>query len=408
MKFTKLRAGIAAVLLAASALAVAPFAGASIQLGGSIFPLTFISQQPLNLVDGFNQMLSIINQQVMPSSTVVSAPGGRLSLTSVVGGVPTTDVALESNVFYMPYTTQLMPVYNGTAFSYVDFGSSGLQLTLGSSDTAQSGSTPALYDVYGFLNNGAPTICKTAWGGTSRSSTAGGGTNGTGGSQDVRVTQLNGIWVNRTAMATGNCFGGSGTNATPVSYTFGANQGTLLGTINLPSTGGISQLCRGAGTLASAAGGLSSAGVNLSNAYNRVPINCSNINSAQTTSASASWAAMGNNDAISWVDSLAQVPAFYTATVQAGTVAAANAEAEVGVGYASNSPLASTGTPNIIGAAAPSGATLASNWQTVATSEGITPVAGLNTIWLEKASGAGTSTYGLNSNGIGLNLNIMY
>lgn len=402
-------AGLAALGLGATA------AIASIQLGGSIFPLTYITTPPWNVTDGFNQMLSIINQQVMPNGTIISPPGGRLSLTSVVGGVPTGDVALESTVFYMPYDTELVPIYNGTAgnpWSYMDFGASGISLVLGSSDTAQTiGGVPALYDVYAFNNNGTPLICKMAWGGTTRSTTAGGGTNGTGGSQNVSIAQINGIWTNNAAIATGNCFGGTGTNATPVSYVIPKNQATLLGTINLPSTGGISQLCRGAsGALSSAAGGLQSAGVNLSNVYNRVPINCSNIDEAQTTTTSTSFVAMGNNDLINWVDSIGQTSALYTATAQLATiVSGATARVDFGVGYSSNAVMASTGLPNIIGTAAGNNPTLASNWQTAATSEAINPQAGLNTLWLEKRiPTGGTGTYGLTSNGIILNLSIMY
>ena len=55
----------AAALLSSNAYAVAPD-----QLGGSAFPLTFISQQPINLVDGFNQQLQIMAAQLAP------APGG--------------------------------------------------------------------------------------------------------------------------------------------------------------------------------------------------------------------------------------------------------------------------------------------------------------------------------------------
>ena len=118
---------------------------------------------------------------------------------------------------------------------------------------------------------------------------------------------------------------------------------------------------------------------------------------------------MGNHDAISWVDSIGQTSAIYVANVQAAAAGGTAAmSAEVGVAYASNSPLVSTTAPVIIGASNPATSTLASNWETVTTSEAENPVAGLNTIWLEKASGAGTASYGLNSNGIGLNLSIMY
>ncbi len=413
-KFTKtLLGGVAAIALALGG--VASYAAYVAPLGFSIFPYTPVTQPVVNLTDTVNELLALINSQVMPSNVVITPPGGRLSLTSVVGGVPAGDVALESSVFYMPYDTQLMPVYNGTSWQYVDFGPSGLQLTLGSADAAQTiGGVPALYDVYGFVNNGSPTICHMAWGGTTRSTTAGGGTNGSSGTQNASIAQLNGIWTNNAAIATGNCFGGTGSAASnaPTAYVIGKNQATLLGTVNLPSTGGISQLCRGVsgGALASAAGGLQSAGVNLSNVYNRVPLNCSNLDNAQTTTTSTTFVAMGNNDLISWVDSIGNTSASYQATIQQATiVSGATARVDSGVGYSSNAVMASTGLPNIIGTSAGLAPALASNWQTVGLSEAINPQAGLNTLWMEKRiPGGGTGTYGLVSNGIGLTLSIMY
>lgn len=60
------------LLLLSAALAVAPlaksYAVAPDALGGSAFPLTFISTSPINLTDGFNQMLQIINAQCAAGS----------------------------------------------------------------------------------------------------------------------------------------------------------------------------------------------------------------------------------------------------------------------------------------------------------------------------------------------------
>ena len=70
---------------------------------------------------------------------------------------------------------------------------------------------------------GTPTLCSMYWGGnTSRSSSAA-GKSGTG---DARIVQLNGVWVNKTALAATDCFGrAAGTTGVAA----GANQATLLG-----------------------------------------------------------------------------------------------------------------------------------------------------------------------------------
>jgi hypothetical protein len=63
MKFSKLKAAIMVSFLSLC-LFVGYQAKSAIQLGGSIFPLTYISTPNINTTDGFNQMLSLLNQQV--------------------------------------------------------------------------------------------------------------------------------------------------------------------------------------------------------------------------------------------------------------------------------------------------------------------------------------------------------
>lgn len=65
------------LLFSNSAFAAAPDA-----LGGSAFPLTYISTNPINLVDGFNEMLQIVSAQAVSNS------GGSASNFSFTGPAP--------------------------------------------------------------------------------------------------------------------------------------------------------------------------------------------------------------------------------------------------------------------------------------------------------------------------------
>lgn len=73
MKFTKLKACIAASILAA--LGFTAFAASPIQLGGSIFPLVFINQAANNSVDEFNQLLVLMNAQLQGISAQYPGTG---------------------------------------------------------------------------------------------------------------------------------------------------------------------------------------------------------------------------------------------------------------------------------------------------------------------------------------------
>ena len=102
MRFKKLLTGALVSLLAFSGVAVA-----SIPLGGSIFPLTYISQPPINLTDGFNEMLSLINQQVVGISTVysgaVNVPAAGVDTSGVVfSGTIQQNPLMQDSLFTVP------------------------------------------------------------------------------------------------------------------------------------------------------------------------------------------------------------------------------------------------------------------------------------------------------------------
>lgn len=88
------------LFLAIALLALAPltfiaksFATAPDALGGSAFPLTFIQTSPINLVDGFNQMLQIINAQTTGIS--VTYPG---AIAEPATGVDTSGTPFSASL----------------------------------------------------------------------------------------------------------------------------------------------------------------------------------------------------------------------------------------------------------------------------------------------------------------------
>lgn len=85
------------------------------------------------------------------SSTIVP-PQGRLSLTSGVA-VMTTDATAQGTVYYVPYTGKYLPIYSGSAWSMLSFGT-GISLTLNSTDNLLT----KLYDIFCYSNSGTATL----------------------------------------------------------------------------------------------------------------------------------------------------------------------------------------------------------------------------------------------------------
>ncbi len=95
MRFRSLLAGAAVAL--ASVIGVNSFAASPISSGGSIFPLTFISQPLNNSVDEFNQWLILANSQLVGLSTVYAG-----AVTIPPAGVDTSGVVASSNIQQNP------------------------------------------------------------------------------------------------------------------------------------------------------------------------------------------------------------------------------------------------------------------------------------------------------------------
>ncbi len=197
---------------------------------------------------------------MVDSVPLPTAPSGRLSLSST-SPVMNADVTAATTIYYLPYVGQNVPVYDGTYWTEKDIGSSGLSLTLNSTDMP----TSEVFDVYVSNQSSTPTLCALYWGGnTARSATAG----GKSGSQDARIMQQNGIWVNKTAIAASNCYNGS------TAYTIAAGQGTLLGSFYSSVAGQTEWVCHPAP--ASGGGAVDMA---VYNTYNQKTYGCQNIDS---------------------------------------------------------------------------------------------------------------------------------
>lgn len=273
-----------------------------------------------------NSELTELSDQIADFSNslqnVIAQPGGRLTLTSATP-VLTTGVVAGTAVYYTPYTSTLLPVYDGSQFNLQTFAE--LTLTLAAQHTASN-----IFDVFGINDSGTMRIVTgPAW----TTATAGAGARGTG-AGTTELTRLNGLWVNANAMATAR------NGAT--TYSVAANQGTYLGSIFIDGTNGqISCL--------TAYGQSRKWGV--WNAYNRVPIY------VKAGDATASWtynntatirAANGSSsNAITIFSGLPEeffdlrVKGTATVTAVTGTMQAQN-----GIGY--NSTSAFSGTPGTV------------------------------------------------------------
>lgn len=94
---TKLRLLLATALLAIGGLSAAyGFTGS---LGGSIFPLTYITQSPINLTDGFNQMLGMVNAQTAAGTNGVlniGQAGAIVPFNTVISSNPLVEGTFEN------------------------------------------------------------------------------------------------------------------------------------------------------------------------------------------------------------------------------------------------------------------------------------------------------------------------
>ena len=91
-------------------------------------------------------------------------PGGRLTLTSGVPVMPGT-VASAATLYYAPYKSAYVPLFNGTSMALYQFTSSDVDTVGLSLATFGSGwAANTVYDVFVTLNGGVPVLCTgPAW-----------------------------------------------------------------------------------------------------------------------------------------------------------------------------------------------------------------------------------------------------
>lgn len=175
---------------------------------------------------------------------VPAAPGGRLTLQS---GIPVmSSTTASTTVWYAPYSSAFVPIFNGTTIQMYQFTSSqgdkvGLALAMGGSGTFPGGTS---WDVFATLVAGIPTLVVFSWASNT--------------TRNIGLSVYGGFLTN----ATGNT--GLGT-AGPI--TVAPNQGTFLGSFRTTSAG--TTQYQFAGT---ASGGFSASFL-VSNYYNQVLVN---------------------------------------------------------------------------------------------------------------------------------------
>jgi len=151
------------------------------------------------------------------STPAVPPPQGRLTLVTATP-VMTSDQVSKTAVYYTPYNGNLVPIYNGTSFTPIEF--SELTLTL-----AAQHATNTIYDVFVWSESGVMTIgTGPAW----DTSTAGSGDRGTGAST-TEITRINGVLVNSVSATMRN---------SSTTYSVGANLATYVGSILIDGSAG--------------------------------------------------------------------------------------------------------------------------------------------------------------------------
>ena len=147
-----------------------------------------------------------------PAGMGSSMPGGRLTLVSGQPEMDQTEDHSSSVLYYAPFVSDQIPIFNGTdwvshTFTSGPLDSVGLSMSGGAAWVAGT-----QRDVFVTLVEGVPTLCTgPAWPDESPASRG--------------LVRRNGLWVNAASM---NC---------DVGIVMAANQGTFVGSINIGTTG---------------------------------------------------------------------------------------------------------------------------------------------------------------------------
>lgn len=247
-----------------------------------------------NTMVGCGNRFLVTTPYLCAPSSFVQPPGGRLTLcaTPPCPPVMTGDVVAATQVYYVPYTGQQVPLYSATngAFGLIDIGGAGLTLNLDNTGSDKQAAN-TLYDLFvDNLHGSQPVLCSLAW------ATSGAGSS----TRATQLAQINGIWVNATDVP-------SCQYAVNLNDKCPAFQCTYVGTMYMTGDGQTTQQFKPA-----AASGGSLNCVCLYNAYNRVTITSESFDlEGQYTYPTNTWRPMGNTmgarNTITVVDGLGQM-----------------------------------------------------------------------------------------------------
>lgn len=293
--------------------------------------VAFGTAATLNVGTGASQIVQLNGSSQLPAvdgslltnlaSGGVSSAGGRCTLTTATP-ILTSTVTGATSIFYSPYISQFVPIYNGTTMSMVDVAGE-LTNILANSATGNAGPAAAAnnsnYDLFVWSNSGTPTFTRgPLW----TSDTARGSGAGT-----TEIVRVKGVWLNANAITNGPaaqrgtyvCTVRSNGTAT-VDYQFGANA--------VNGTAGI---------------------IGVWNLFNRVNISMfvqDNTNTWSNASTTIVAANASNTMRVSFISGLAEdgISAVYKSLATAGTVGRG---AMIGIGLNSTSAIATGSTSDI-------------------------------------------------------------
>lgn len=267
-------------------------------------------------LDSAAKLPAVDGSQLTGIASPIVPPGGRLTLTTATP-VLTSTVLGATSILYSPYTSQFVPIYNGTAMVMTDIGGE-LTNILANSATGKAGPAAAAnnsnYDLFVWNDAGTPRLTRgPLW----TSDTARG--TGAGTTELVRVK---GVWLNANDITNG-----------PL-----AQRGTYVGTVRT----------NGAATVDYQFGALGANGtagiIGVWNAYNRVNISMFVQDSTDSWAYSTPTiraANASNTMRVSFISGLAEdgISAQYSAAASHSTTSATSI-ATSGVGYDSTSAIA--------------------------------------------------------------------
>lgn len=149
-----------------------------------------------------------------PAGMGASVPGGRLTLVSGQPEMLQTADHSSTVLYYAPFVSDQIPIFNGTDWASHTFTSGPLDSVGLSMSGGAAWVAGTQRDVFVTLVDGVPTLCTgPAWPSESPASRG--------------LVRRNGLWVNAASM---NC---------DVGIVMAANQGTFVGSINIGTTGSL-------------------------------------------------------------------------------------------------------------------------------------------------------------------------